>query len=150
MLNFCAICKNPNCTVKDYLDTDCHGFVPGNIGHVFTPLDLIELHSLFKAQSIAHKKRELNDQFVKRERAYFNDRIDKLEKRNKELSDKLDVRDNDIAWLKKALSIALEKLPNHTIRFSADVEISPDSLHLDENLSGDLLIRFSPVKEGDD
>ena len=71
-----------------------------------------------------------------------------LESENKELTSKLDDRNNDIAWLKKALSIALDKLPGHTIRFSANVEISPNSLVLDENLSGDLLIRFTP-KEGD-
>lgn len=154
MINFCNLCKNRlSCEKNDYLV--CKAFEPNVIGHVFTPDDLVELHNLIFAQNNFKKSVDLNRKVAESEKEFLRNKIAKkealisfLESDNKELNDKLDARDNDIAWLKKALSIALDKLPGHTIRFSADVTISPDSLHLDENLSGDLLIRFAP-KEGD-
>lgn len=154
MINFCNLCKNRlSCEKNDYLV--CKTFEPNVIGRVFTPDDLVELHKLIFAQNNFKKSVDLNRKIAEGEKEILRNKIVKkealisfLESENKELSDKLDARDNDIAWLKKALSIALDKLPNHTIRFSADVTISPNSLELDENLSGDLLIRFAP-KEGD-
>lgn len=156
MINFCNLCKNRSaCEKNDYLV--CKTFEPNVIGRVFTPDDLVELHNLIFAQCNFKKSIDLNRKILENEKDYLRKKIEKkenyisfLESENKELNDKLDARDNDIAWLKKALSIALDKLPGHTIRFSADVTISPNSLQLDENLSGDLLIRFSPTKEGDD
>ena len=153
MINFCGLCKNSvACEKNDYLA--CKSFEPSVIGRVFTADDLIELHNLIFAQCNFKKSVDLNRKILENEKDYLRKKLEKkdnhisfLESENKDLSDKLDARDNDIAWLKKALSIALDKLPDHTIRFSADVTISPDSLQLDENLSGDLLIRFSP-KEG--
>lgn len=154
MINFCNLCKNrSSCEKNDYIV--CKAFEPEVVGHVFTADDLVELHSLIFAQNNFKKSVDLNRKILENEKDYLRKKLEKketyisfLESDNKELTDKLDARDNDIAWLKKALSIALDKLPGHTIRFSADVTISPDSLHLDENLSGDLLIRFAP-KEGD-
>ena len=154
MINFCDLCKNSvACEKNDYLV--CKTFEPNVIGRVFTADDLVELHNLIFAQHNFKKSVDLNRKIVENEKDFLRKKLEKketyisfLESENKELTSKLDSRDNDIAWLKKALSIALDKLPDHTIRFSADVEISPNSLHLDENLSGDLLIRFTP-KEGD-
>ena len=154
MNNFCDLCKNSvACEKNDYLV--CKTFEPNVIGRVFTADNLLELHNLIFAQHNFKKSVDLNRKIVENEKDFLRKKLEKketyisfLESENKELTSKLDARDNDIAWLKKALSIALDKLPGHTIRFSADVTISPDSLHLDENLSGDLLIRFTP-KEGD-
>lgn len=154
MINFCNLCKNrPSCEKNDYLI--CKAFEPNVVGHVFTPDDLVELHNLIVAQYNFKKSVDLNRKIVENEKDYLRKKLEKketyisfLESENKDLSNRLDTRDNDIAWLKKALSIALDKLPGHTIRFSTDVTISPNSLELDENLSGDLLIRFAP-KEGD-
>lgn len=154
MINFCGLCKNSiACEKNDYLV--CKSFEPSIIGRVFTADDLVDLHNLIFAQYNFKKSVDLNRKILENEKEYLRKKLEKkeayisfLESENKELNEKLDARDNDVAWLKKALSIALDKLPGHTIRFSADVTISPDSLQLDENLSGDLLIRFSP-KAGD-
>ena len=154
MINFCNLCKNRlSCEKNDYLV--CKTFEPNVIGRVFTADDLAELHNLIFAQHNFKKSVDLNRKIVENEKDFLRKKLEKketyisfLESENKELTSKLDDRNNDIAWLKKALSIALDKLPGHTIRFSANVEISPNSLVLDENLSGDLLIRFTP-KEGD-
>ena len=154
MINFCNLCKNRlSCEKNDYLV--CKTFEPNVIGRVFTADDLAELHNLIFAQHNFKKSVDLNRKIVENEKDFLRKKLEKketyisfLESENKELTSKLDDRNNDIAWLKKALSIALDKLPGHTIRFSASVEISPNSLVLDENLSGDLLIRFTP-KEGD-
>ena len=154
MIDFCNLCKNRlSCEKNDYLV--CKTFEPNVIGRVFTADDLAELHNLIFAQHNFKKSVDLNRKIVENEKDFLRKKLEKketyisfLESENKELTSKLDDRNNDIAWLKKALSIALDKLPGHTIRFSANVEISPNSLVLDENLSGDLLIRFTP-KEGD-
>ena len=154
MINFCNLCKNRlSCEKNDYLV--CKAFEPNVIGRVFTADDLVELHNLIFAQHNFKKSVDLNRKIVENEKDFLRKKLEKketyisfLESENKELTSKLDDRNNDIAWLKKALSIALDKLPGHTIRFSANVEISPNSLELDENRSGDLLIRFTP-KEGD-
>ena len=154
MIDFCNLCKNRlSCEKNDYLV--CKTFEPNVIGRVFTADDLAELHNLIFAQHNFKKSVDLNRKIVENEKDFLRKKLEKketyisfLESENKELTSKLDDRNNDIAWLKKALSIALDKLPGHTIRFSANVEISPNSLVLDENLSGDLLIRFTP-KESD-